>query len=130
LIGFAITNNNLGNDSGYVLKTSDGGNNWIIKIHDRRDFGRVKFVNQNTGFICGGTGSGTSYLYKSTNAGENWFSVSIPGNNFYNDMSVLNEDTLWLVDKNGLVGGIYRTTNGGANWTSQLYNPISGENPN
>jgi len=36
-----------------------------------------------------------------------------------NDMSVLNEDTIWMADDSGFDGGIFRTTNGGTNWTFQ-----------
>jgi photosystem II stability/assembly factor-like uncharacterized protein len=130
LTGWAVTNNNLGNDSGYIVKTTSGGDNWNIKLHDRRDFGRVKFINQNTGFVCGGTGSGTSYLYKSTDGGENWFIVSGTSfANFFNDMSVLNKDTIWLADPDGLFGGVFRTTNSGVNWTG-ISLQASGGNPN
>ena len=128
LTGWAVTNNNMPQDSGYILKTTNGGDNWIIKYKDKRDFGRIKFIDVNTGFACGGTGSGTSYLYKSTNGGDNWTALTVPGNNFYNDMVVLNVDTLWLVDADGLLGGVYRTTNGGVNWTLQFSG--GGQNPN
>ena len=38
-------------------------------------------------------------------------------------MSVLNEDTIWLVDSDGLTGGVYRTTNGGVSWQQQAAPP-------
>jgi photosystem II stability/assembly factor-like uncharacterized protein len=119
LTGWAVTNDNTPQDTGYVLKTTNAGDNWTIKFQDKRDFSRIKFINNNTGFTCGGTGSGTSYFYKSTNGGDNWFTLSVLGNNFYTDMSVLNNDTIWLVDPDALIGGVFLTTNGGANWTQQ-----------
>jgi photosystem II stability/assembly factor-like uncharacterized protein len=119
LTGWAVTNDNMPQDTGYILKTINGGDNWTIKYRDKRDFGRIKFINSNTGFACGGTGSGTAYLFKSTNGGDNWFTLPVLGNNFYTDMSVLNNDTLWLVDPDGLLGGVFNTTNGGVNWVQQ-----------
>lgn len=127
LTGWAVTNNNMPQDSGYILKTTNGGDNWTIKYKDRRDFSKIIFINQSTGFTCGGTGSGTAYLYKSTNGGGSWVSLTILGNDFYSDMSVLSEDTLWLVDNDGLIGGVFRTTNGGTSWQQQLY--LGSENP-
>jgi photosystem II stability/assembly factor-like uncharacterized protein len=94
LTGWAVTNNNMPNDSGYVLKTTNAGDNWIIKLKDRRDFSRIKFINSNTGFTCGGTGSGTPFFYKSTNGGDNWFVVNSMGCALWKDMSVLSEDTM------------------------------------
>jgi len=121
LIGFAVTNNNTGQDTGYVLKTTNGGDNWSIVFQDRKDFNRIIFINNNVGFTCGGTGSGTPYLYKTTNSGDNWFVVPSPDKTFWDDMSVLNEDTIWLADGNGFNGGLIRTTNSGQNWTQQYF---------
>jgi hypothetical protein len=42
-------------------------------------------------------------------------------------MAVLSNDTLWLVDNDGLTGGVFRTTNGGADWTQQL--ALGSQNP-
>ena len=128
LIGFAVTNNNTGPDTGYVLKTTNGGDNWSVVFQERRDFSRIIFISDSIGYTCGGTGTGTPYLYKTTNQGENWFLVNSPLRIFWDDMSVLNEDTIWLVDDNNFNGGVFRTTNGGQNWTQQYFN-ASG-NPN
>jgi hypothetical protein len=42
-------------------------------------------------------------------------------------MAVLSNDTLWLVDNDGLTGGVFRTTNGGASWEQQV--ALGGNNP-
>jgi photosystem II stability/assembly factor-like uncharacterized protein len=121
LTGWAVTNNSTPNDSGYILKTVNGGDNWSIKLKDRADFTRIKFVNQDTGFAGGGSGSGYPYIYKSTNGGENWIQLPVStGNIFWNDMYVLNEDTIWTVDKNSFNGGVYLTTNGGISWQNRF----------
>ncbi|MBV6398612.1 MAG: Ycf48-like protein [Ignavibacteria bacterium] len=121
LSGWAVTGNSEPNDtSGYILKTIDGGDNWDLKFTDFRDFSRVKFLNENTGFVSGGFGTGAR-LYKSTDGGENWFNLSIPGGGqiYFSDLSVINEDTLWVVANDYLVGGVFRTTNGGISWQQQ-----------
>ncbi|MBK8980788.1 MAG: hypothetical protein IPM38_00325 [Ignavibacteria bacterium] len=53
LKGFAITDNNFTNDTGYIIKTTNGGDNWNIVYSDNRDFKAIQFINLNTGFICG-----------------------------------------------------------------------------
>lgn len=119
LTGWAVTGNSNPNDtSGYILKTTNGGDNWILKFTDVRDFSRVKFINSNTGFVSGGYGNGAK-LYKSTDSGNNWFTLYSPFLIDFSDMSVLNNDTIWLVDPINLEGGVFRTTNGGLNWTPQ-----------
>lgn len=120
LNGYMITSRNVNPDTASILKTTDGGDNWIsVFSQGSRRFSRIKFINNTTGFISGGTGAGTTYLYKTTNAGINWFIQSSFGCSYWDDMYVLNEDTIWTVDKTGLCGGVFRTTNGGASWVRQ-----------
>jgi len=121
LTGYLVTNNNTPQDTGYIVKTTNGGENWNIIFKNKMDLNKIKFINALTGFSCGGTGSGTSYFYKTTNSGSNWNLVNAPSTAFFNDMSVLNNDTIWLADGDGLVGGIFRTTNGGQSWIQQFY---------
>ena len=78
------------------------------------------FIDQNTGFVSGGTGTGTPYLYKTTNGGGNWFVLSSSGCAFWNDIHPLKNDTIWVVDNDGLCGGVSYTTNGGTNWSIQF----------
>ncbi len=79
LRGWLVSGNTTPNDSsGFILKTTNGGDNWIVKYGEVRDFTRVKFLNINTGFVCGGYYTG-AVLYKTTNGGENWFPLNIPG---------------------------------------------------
>jgi photosystem II stability/assembly factor-like uncharacterized protein len=109
LTGFAVTNKNSSNQS-YILKTSNGGDNWIIQLSTYPDFNKIAFVDQNLGYASGYTNA----LFKTTNGGLNWYAIV---NNIYpNDMAVLNKDTLLLVRSNILEGGVYRSTNGGLTW--------------
>ena len=114
LTGFAVTNKN-SNDQSYILKTTNGGDNWIIQIVTYPDFTKIAFANDSIGYAS----CYSNATFKTTNGGENWFALI---NDIYaNDMAVINTDTILLVNDNALIGGIYRTTNGGLNW-QLLYN--------
>jgi hypothetical protein len=131
LTGFAVASRNVNPDTASILKTTNGGDNWqIVFTQTPRRFSRVKFINSLTGFISGGSGSGTPYLYKSIDGGNNWLTVpgATLGTAFWNDMSVLNEDTIWLVDANSINGGVFFTSTGGASWQQQLN--LGSLNPN
>ncbi len=128
LTGFIVTSRNVNPDTATILKTTNGGDNWIVVFNQpSRRFSTIKLINDSTGFVCGGTGTGLPFLYKTTNTGQNWATVPILNTQFIDDMEVLNSDTIWLADGDALVGGVYSTTNGGLNWTRQLsvgsYNP-------
>ena len=122
LTGFYVTNEGLPNDTSYIVKTTNGGNDWQVKFLQIGGFGKIKFIDNNTGYACGGTNSGNSKLYKTTNKGENWYLSNAPSTQFWNDMSVLNKDTIWMTDGQGLIGGLFRTTDGGQSWIRQYYN--------
>jgi photosystem II stability/assembly factor-like uncharacterized protein len=127
LNGFAITGDQTPNDTNYILKTTNGGDNWSIVYSAYRNHLRIKFLNLNTGFVCGGFNTSSGELIKTTNGGINWFALNTPGSIWYDDMSVLNEDTLWLVLGSSGGGGVFRTTNGGLNWQNQL--SLGSQNP-
>jgi photosystem II stability/assembly factor-like uncharacterized protein len=127
LTGWAVTNaTNQNPDTIFVLKTSNSGDNWAIHFRKIQTGGgfpgytRIYFLNQNTGFASSVTG-----FDKTTNGGVNWTPL-ITGTSFQ-DMRVLNTDTIWLASGDGLVGGVFRTTNGGANWTQQIN--LGNQNP-
>ena len=99
LTGIAVANN-YPNDSNYVLKTTNSGDNWQVIYRQWYPMQHIQFLNINTGFACAG------YLYKTTDGGYTWNNVNtsgISGGNMY----VLNQDTIWLVDDNSLVGGVF-----------------------
>ena len=129
LTGWAVTPYLAINDTSYVLKTTNGGDNWFFANITAGQFvgnKRVYFLNANTGFACGTSQSG---LTKSTDGGYNWFSLNVPVQYMlYDDMSILNENTMWVVGSSSLTGGVYRTTNGGASWDRQL--DLGSSNPN
>jgi photosystem II stability/assembly factor-like uncharacterized protein len=115
LTGFVVTN--LSSNISYILKTTNAGNNWVINKTNTNPFTRIIFLNKNIGYCAS-----WDTLFKTTNSGENWNSIPVGNFGFWIlDMSILNEDTIWAVDNNDLVGGLFRTTNGGLNWIQQFY---------
>ncbi|MGA2669048.1 MAG: T9SS type A sorting domain-containing protein [Ignavibacteria bacterium] len=130
LTGWSVTYTGVAFDSAYILKTINGGDNWNIIYFDKNNFTKIKFINQNTGYTSGVTPYiGASCINKSTNGGLNWFAVPPPDPFFtVDDISILNEDTIWVAVSSSTSGGVFRTTNGGQNWTQQLY--LVSNNPN
>jgi photosystem II stability/assembly factor-like uncharacterized protein len=110
LTGYAVTNQNSSVQS-YILKTTNGGNNWNIILTSYPNFNKVIFLDLNTGFAS----ANTDALFKTTNGGLNWTTTSNSGI-YPKDMAVLNKDTILYVTDSGFDGGVYRTTNGGLNW--------------
>ncbi len=130
LTGFAVASRNVNPDTSSILRTTNGGNNWqIIQTLSPRRFSKINFINNSIGFISGGSGTGTPYLYKTIDGGNSWNVVigATLGTAYWNDMSVLNEDTIWLVDGNSINGGVFLTANSGTNWSQQLN--IGSNNP-
>ncbi len=72
----------------------------------------VKFVNNNTGWTCGGNG----IILKTTNHGLNWVSQNsgIVGK-YLVSISAVNANVVYIV---GFFETIIKTTNGGDNWTA------------
>jgi len=129
LTGWAVTGTNNGpGHINYIIKTTNGGDNWNIIITDTCFYSKIKFINSTSGFASGGSGGGTAFFYKSTNGGMNWQKLVNTGAAEFEDMSVLNQDTIRVVDHDALVGGAFLTTNGGLSWTRQFSGGT--ENPN
>jgi len=126
LTGFAITPYVALNDTAFVIKTTNGGDNWYINnifTGQYSGFKRLAFLNTNTGFIVGNSG-----MYKTTNSGSNWIQINKPNPFFIGlDISLLNSDTFFVCHYDSFDGGLFKTTNGGINWTRLYYE--TGSNP-
>ncbi|MFA7359710.1 MAG: T9SS type A sorting domain-containing protein [Candidatus Kapaibacterium sp.] len=127
LTGFAVTTPDA-SDIGYILKTSNGGDNWFT-VHTypppngNVGFTRIKFATDSIGYAS------TDYLhfFKTTNAGLNWNNISEPPWGLA-DMSVVNKDTILSVSSSGFGGGVFRSINGGLNW-QYIWNNSPNGNP-
>jgi photosystem II stability/assembly factor-like uncharacterized protein len=123
LNGFATTLYRTTNDSAFILKTINGGDNWSINQTYNYPFYKVQFINRDTGFALS-----FQKLFKTTNRGSSWQIINIALSTAFVSMYVLNTDTIWGVATESLTGGVYRTTNGGANWDQQIN--LGSSNPN
>ncbi len=108
-----------------LLKTTDGGGNWISQNENYLigfylyTWRRVDFVDINTGYFF--FNGGPQELYKTTNSGKDWevFNDTL-------DIFVLKayDENLFLAEYPGYnsTGTIHRTTDGGQNWYSNTWN--------
>ena len=104
---------------GIVLKTTDGGINWI-KIYtletphtfDIQGFKTIQFIDANTGWVGGSPAENgmNGVLLKSTDGGFNWAQADIGNIRNVYGLSFVNNLTGWAVSSNG---NIIKTTNGG-----------------
>ena len=117
LNGFAVTTS-----PAYILKTTNGGDNWNIIYTYPNAFYRLQLLNKDTVYVLG-----LNQLLKTTNSGINWTIITLP-DLYPQDIFALNIDTIWAVNNGSLAGGVFITTNGGASWTQQYSNGT--ENPN
>jgi photosystem II stability/assembly factor-like uncharacterized protein len=121
LTGWVVTDGRTStNDTGYIMKTTDGGNIWAVQYNQPMRLSIAQFFDLNTGYVGGGSGSGTGRVFKTTNSGNSWNQVSgSTGLGDLDDMFFINVDTGWVCDKETF-GGLIKTTNGCATWQLQL----------
>lgn len=95
-----------GDSVSLILKTSDGGVNWIQKSYINGNINKIKFLGVNTGYLL-------SYdkLYRSTDSGTSWKYVSFPTSLRVFDFDFINETEGWLCGDNSL---IMKLDNGGS----------------
>jgi photosystem II stability/assembly factor-like uncharacterized protein len=122
LTGYAVTSIN-SDTLCYILKTTNGGDNWNIKYsyhppYTNISFNKIQFVNNTTGYASAEYTS----LFKTTNGGDNWNTIYT--GLYPQDMAVINKDTILFVYNSLLTGGVWRSTNGGLSW--QALGPIGG----
>lgn len=111
-------------DYGTILRTIDGGENWLTLPHDTTDWlCSVYFVNDSIGWIAG-NGMGEGPIQKTTDGGNNWISQFNGGWEYtFYSVNFVDENNGWAVgvySGDGPPSGImYKTTDGGINWIGQ-----------
>ncbi len=106
---------------GRFAKTTDGGVTWDTSKTANPTLlpyfcNGVSFINENTGWIAGGTPSigGVTKIWKTTDGGSNWTEqVSAYSGPVGVKIQMLNENFGYLT----CGAALQRTTNGGVNWT-------------
>jgi photosystem II stability/assembly factor-like uncharacterized protein len=103
----------LNQDSLLLMKTMDAAQSWEMTgvPEPISYYSDMFFVNENTGFLCGGDG----YFLRTENGGTDWTDLS-PGNDMaLRNLHFVDEDNGWMIDYDGK--NILHTTDGGENWT-------------
>ena len=120
---YGISGNNVvivGN-AGVILKTTDGGTHWNIKVSGTvENLTKVQFVNATIGYVVGTSGT----ILKTIDAGENWTSIATGNTTNLYGLSCVNENIFYISGDNGL---IKKTVDGGASLIDQslvLSHPI------
>ncbi len=107
-----------------VLRTSDGGENWIIQKKDNSpdwDANGVTAIDENICWVVEDAG----YIYKTTDAGNTWLDQNLPQNSanyFLYRISAINKDIAWVVGPSmypPFSSIILFTDDGGKTWTQQ-----------
>lgn len=103
-----------GSNYGVMLKTVDGGQNWVTQFYGNLTYNMsfsLWFNNKNEGFV-----GQSSRVAKTTDGGTTW-AVKTCGTGVITDLHFVNKDTGFAVNGNY----IYKTQNGGNTW-SQVFN--------
>jgi len=102
--------------SPYLHKSTDEGENWEhISLNQNIDNKRIKFINNQVGYLLGLT-NGT--MLKTIDGGTNWNEITIAGNGTFLDIQYINENELWTTDKSS---SVYHTIDGGLSWTETIF---------
>lgn len=112
----------LGN-KGILLKTIDGGINWIVDSTYDKTISSVSFVNNDTGYICTNNFP-LSILKKTINNGNSFVTVRYDSllAHYYTDVQFIDNRIGYFVssapgdDKNG----VFKTTDYGVTWSKVL----------
>lgn len=108
-------------DSGIIIHTSDGGDNWKTQSRIVNDYILdIYFVNRNTGWAAAWNFDGISQysvIYKTTNSGQDWTRTLYADTVFLiNTIYFLNEQRGFIGCVNNGSGVIFQTNDGGINW--------------
>ena len=93
--------------NGLLMKTTDGGENWVSKWNSNDDwFNTIFFHDRLNGWL-----GASDTLYNTTDGGETWTPNFYPG---ATDIHFINMNEGWFCS----FFNVYKTTNGGNSWSS------------
>ncbi|MBI5730099.1 MAG: T9SS type A sorting domain-containing protein [Ignavibacteriales bacterium] len=114
-----------------ILKTADGGKNWIIKYSEDMIEGRfhdIQFLNNKIGFAVGGKSffGLNGVLLKTTDGGETWQDVIPERLPTLTHISIVDEQNIWICGFGSFGGTLLFTSNLRLTWTKKSLNaPVS-----
>src|SRR4030095_12090959 len=118
---YASDTNNIkvASTAGNVYMTTNGGMNWTTSnVGSGLDLNAIKFIDLNTGYICGWNG-----LFRyTTNGGMNW-AGSIPSSSSFLNIAVSGGEV--YVSGYSSTGNVYKSTNNGNTWDTLNYSYAS-----
>jgi photosystem II stability/assembly factor-like uncharacterized protein len=97
-------------DNYNVIRTTNGGQNWQIKLNSI--IYTLQKINDSTMYGWGKPLLQSERIYRTFNKGSTWDSVAILGNS-YRGISFINKDTGFVGGFDGNYYRIWKTTNGG-----------------
>jgi len=101
----------VGGNNSQLLKTTNGGTNWLPLTVNLNNIFSVRFINENTGFCLGSSFAGELYSAKTTDGGINW-SLGLVDTVNTGASQFVNANTGYAVDSNG----VFKSTDGGTSW--------------
>ena len=114
-------------DNGVILKTKDGGKNWI-STKAGKNLMAVDFIDEKTGWAVGDNGT----IIKTINGGKTWTVQVTETSSHLVDAYFVDEKNGWVVGGNLETGEtILHTTDGGKTWNTRstgLPKPLVGVN--
>ncbi len=97
---------------GTILKSTDGGNNWVNITTDIEDsFKKLTFASIQNGWAMN---LYNSSLNRTTDAGITWENIGEITNSYLNDFEMINDSIGYAC---GPDSKIFKTTNGGLSWS-------------
>lgn len=106
-------------DDPSILKTSDGGDTWVVQYsrvtHDFRD---VFFIDENTGWAVGSAEGTTERrnVWKTVDGGDTWVHHDVDTISGINAVHFVDENVGYCVTHSSR---IFKTTDGGETWVAQ-----------
>jgi photosystem II stability/assembly factor-like uncharacterized protein len=100
------------NDTSFVFKSTNMGVNWSQIFRTPGVFFEIKFLNANTGMMCGDNG----IVRRTTNGGTAWTTVNTPASTDLMGIHFASSSIFYMVGSSGV---ILKSTNTGLNWVTQ-----------
>ncbi|MBE2216916.1 MAG: T9SS type A sorting domain-containing protein [Ignavibacteria bacterium] len=100
------------NDTTFVFKSTNLGDTWTQIFKTPGVFFDMKFVNLNTGMMCGNN----ALIKRTTNGGTSWNTITTSVSTDLSGMHFASSNIFYMV---GSGGKILKSTNAGVNWFTQ-----------